>query len=105
MQPVRKQPTVLPTPSIKISDCIFAALTCSDANHFFDRKQKDLTIPDLSCFGSPFDSLDHRGDQPISNYDFNLGLGQEINRIFGSTIGLGVTFLSPEPFTSVTVIP
>jgi len=87
------------------SNCLLPVFTRPDSDYLLHRRDKDLSVPDLSCFGSPLDGLYHLMDQFVRNDELDLRFRQEINGIFSSMIRFGVTFCLPNPLTSVTVIP
>jgi hypothetical protein len=76
----------------------FTALVSADADYIFDREDEDLAVADLAGFGGGCDRGDCLGREVVGDDDLKFGLGQEINRVFGSTIDLGVAFLAAEAF-------
>ena len=55
-------------------DGILSTLTRPDSDHLFNWRHKDLSVPNFSCLGSPFDGLYHLSNQFIGNDEFNLRL-------------------------------
>ena len=79
-------------------DGSFTALVSADTNDVFDSEDEDLAVTDLAGFGGGRDRGDCLGREVIGDDDLKFGLGQEINRVFRTTINLGVAFLAAEAF-------
>src|SRR5271156_1595773 len=61
-----------------------------------ERHHEDLAVADLTGFRCADDGGYHRVDLIFGHRDFDLELGQEVHRVFGAAIDLGMTLLAPE---------
>jgi len=80
------------------ADRDIAAFFGADTDDFLDGGDKDLPVADLAG-PRPFDDGRHDlGDPFIGHDDLQFDLGQEIDRVFGAAIDLGVALLAAEAF-------
>ena len=78
------------------SDCCFVRLASTNTYHLFDWHDKNLAIADLAGTRSLDDGLDGSVHVFRIDDDFDLDLGQEIDHVLGTTIQLGMPFLTTE---------
>lgn len=76
----------------------FTALVGADADDVFDREDEDFAVTDFAGLGGGRDGGDRLGGEVVGDHDLELGLGEEINRVFGTTIDFGVSFLTSKTF-------
>ena len=73
-------------------------LAGSNPDGLVDRHHKNLAIADLVCTRSVLNGLHSALDEGIIEYDFDLELGQEVHRVFGAPVNLGMALLATEAF-------
>ena len=69
-------------------------LTRADADRLLDRGNEDLAVTNLAGVGALDDHACNALGLSIVHDDFDFHLRQEINGVFGSTVNLGVAFLT-----------
>src|SRR5262249_10756994 len=74
--------------------CVAVGFAGANAHAVLDRAHEDLAVADLSGFCRGPDHLDHPIGAVGRDRDLDLDLGQEIHRVFGTAIDLGVPLLS-----------
>src|SRR5262249_36817764 len=75
----------------------FATLFVANTDHIVDLGKEDLSIANLAGACRPHDGLDRFFHELIRQHQLQLGLGDEVYRIFLAAIKLGVAFLPPVP--------
>ncbi len=78
------------------SDRFGAGLAGANADGFKEFGDEDLAVPDLARAGGIGDGLDDLVGDIVGDGQFDLGLRQEVDDIFGATLQLGVAALPPE---------
>src|SRR3954468_18603706 len=73
-----------------------ATLAGADANHFIDRGDEDLAVPDAPSLGGALDGFQCPGHHFVRKHDLDLHLWQEIDDVLGAPVELGVAFLTAE---------
>ena len=71
----------------------FATLIVANADGFVDSREEDLSVTDLTGASRRHDSLYCSLDHLVRQNHFELDLGNQVNRVFPSSIELGVAFL------------
>src|ERR1700722_1648781 len=74
----------------------FSPVTGPDADHFFKCRDKDFAIANFPGPRPFSDGLQNSGNQLIRRQDRDLYFGQEVNRILGAAVNLGMTLLTAE---------
>src|ERR1700722_19807418 len=65
------------------------------ADGVVERHHEDLAVADFAGLGGADDGRGDLLDLVRSHCDFNLELGQEVHRVFGAAVDLGVPLLAP----------
>src|ERR1043166_5828860 len=73
-------------------------LTGADAHHVIDVQHENLAVADLAGLRGRRDGFDHFVGAVARDRDFDLELGQEVHRVFGAAINLGVAALAAITF-------
>jgi hypothetical protein len=79
-------------------DRFFAGFVCSDANCFFDRIDKYLSVTDFSGLGRFYDGRRRVFNHAIGENDFDFDFRKKIDGIFTASVDFSVPFLAPESF-------
>src|SRR5262249_51624394 len=74
-------------------DCGFTAFTRPHPHCLLDGKHEDLPVPDAARLGRGQDRLDHAAHQIVRHHDLELDLGDQVHRVFGAAVELGVALL------------
>ncbi len=72
----------------------FAAFVVADADGFIDLADEYLAVADTAGAGRAYDGLNCAFSAIVCDNQFDLDLGQKIDRVFATAIELGVTLLS-----------
>src|SRR6187401_2775086 len=78
------------------SERVAVGLAGTDAQRVIDIDDEDLAVADLAGLGGGRDGLDHLVGAVRRDHDLDLDLGQEVHRVFGATVDLGVALLASE---------
>ena len=73
-------------------------LAGANANHVLDRRDENLAVADLAGLGGSTDGLDYFVDLVCRDSDLEADFRQEIHRVFGATINLGMALLPAVTF-------
>src|SRR5882724_7126117 len=80
-------------PCPELSERCFVGLAGADAHRVLQAEHEDFAVADLTGLGRPDDGFRDLVDLVARNGDFDLELGQEVRRVFGTAIDLGVPLL------------
>ncbi len=84
----------------KARDCalqrVFAAFASADADSVFQIGDKQLAVADLTRLSGLQNRVDHGLQVIVRADDFDLDLGNKVDRVLGSSIDLRVAFLAPK---------
>jgi hypothetical protein len=79
-------------------DSFGAFFAGADADGFFDVRDEDFAIADLSGIGGADDGVGDITGAVVIDDDFDFDFGEEVDRVFAAAIDFGVTFLTAETF-------
>ncbi len=80
------------------SDCLLTLFFRADADGIFDCTDENFAVADLTGFGSLNNRIDRGRNLRISENNFDLNLGEEIDSVLTAAINLRVALLPPESF-------
>jgi hypothetical protein len=75
---------------------ILSAFARSDSDDLIHGQYENLPVADLSRLGTPLDGFNRLRNDFIRNDQFDLGLGEEVDLIFGASVDLGMAPLPSE---------
>ena len=68
----------------------------ADSDRLLERADEDLSVANVSCFGSFFDGVDRAFHLVFAEGDLDLYLRKEVDYVFGAAIQLTVALLPAE---------
>ena len=87
---------VHPAETEPILDRALSGFLGADADRVFDRKDEDFSITDLAGGSRRLDGINNSINLRIVNNNFEADFRNKIDLVFGSTVGLCVSTLTPE---------
>src|SRR5207247_593410 len=79
-------------------NCERSFLFGANANSFFDARDEDFAVTDLSSPSALDDHVHGLFDLLVGNDQLDFDFRQEIHRVLTATVNLGVSFLASEAF-------